>query len=219
MRNIGLTLISDAQSEPVSLSEAKALLAIDTLDTANDALITALIVASRKFCENYTGRAFITQTWDFFLDELPSGSSGSLGWWDGVREGPLSLLTGAQGVIELPKAPFQSLVSVTAYGTDDQPSSFDITTLVQDPDSTPGRIFPKIGTLWPVNLRYKKAIQVRFKAGYGDSSSSVPADLIQAIKLMMAHFFENRQIMIESRVSEAPLSARALLDHYKVRSL
>jgi len=52
--------------EPVSLTEAKLHLRIDT--TAEDVLISSLIKAARQYCENYQRRAYITQTWELWLD-------------------------------------------------------------------------------------------------------------------------------------------------------
>ncbi|HVY12222.1 MAG TPA: head-tail connector protein [Alphaproteobacteria bacterium] len=58
---------TDQTVEPVSRSEAKAWLRIDS-GTADDALIDALIVSSRQQAEKYTGRAFIERNFSLNLD-------------------------------------------------------------------------------------------------------------------------------------------------------
>lgn len=51
---------SESGSEPVTLTEAKLWLKQDDIDTDDD-LITGLIEAGRKYCEDYTGRSFFTK--------------------------------------------------------------------------------------------------------------------------------------------------------------
>lgn len=57
--------------EPVTLEEAKNFLRVDVND--DDSLIEMLIKAARKKAENYTGRAFITQTIEYGVSFIPYG--------------------------------------------------------------------------------------------------------------------------------------------------
>ncbi len=54
-------------TEPVTLSEAKLFLRVDS--STEDSLITDMIVASRMQAENFLRRALITQTWKLSFDE------------------------------------------------------------------------------------------------------------------------------------------------------
>lgn len=56
--------------EPVTLEETKLHLRVD--GTEEDNLISALIKAARQKAEEYTRRAFITQTWEVALDAVIS---------------------------------------------------------------------------------------------------------------------------------------------------
>lgn len=76
--------------EPVSLEEAKLHLRVDSAD--DNVLISSLIKTARELAEQETHRVFITQTWRMYLDQAPS-------------------------VIEIPKPPLQSIVSIKAIGT------------------------------------------------------------------------------------------------------
>lgn len=214
----GLYQTADASVEPISLSDAKAYLRVDSGDTNDDTLITALIKAARKHAEAYTRRAFISQSWDLWLDGIPASRSvgGLPAWWDGIREAPISLLSQATGMITIPKAPVISVDSITTYDLSDTANVMDLTTLVLQLEASPPVLFPKIGQIWPVPIRPRQGVKVAFTAGYGTTAASVPQDLIQAMYLLIAHFYENRGIMVESRLAETPFTVRALLDSYRI---
>ena len=63
-----MKIVTPPLIEPVSLAEVKEQIGIQATDTVSDALITRRIVEARKYAEDYTGRALITQTrekrWD-----------------------------------------------------------------------------------------------------------------------------------------------------------
>mgnify|MGYP000365478232 CR=1 FL=1 len=67
---MALTISSEPAVEPISLAEAKAHLRVDT--SADDSLITSLIVAARKYFEERTRRSLITQSWKLTLDDFPT---------------------------------------------------------------------------------------------------------------------------------------------------
>ena len=71
--------------EPVTLEEAKLHLKVDGAE--DNTLITTLITTARELAERETKRAFITQTWQMYLDQAPQ-------------------------IIEIPKPPLQSIVSI-----------------------------------------------------------------------------------------------------------
>jgi len=61
-------LVTPPAIEPITLKEAKLHLRID--GNEEDSLIVALITAARQKAEDYTRRAFITQTWELVLDSV-----------------------------------------------------------------------------------------------------------------------------------------------------
>ena len=65
---MSIKIITPAASEPLSLSDVKTFLRVDS--NAEDALITAMIVASRQLCEQYMRRILITTTIEEFFDYL-----------------------------------------------------------------------------------------------------------------------------------------------------
>lgn len=218
---IGLSLKTDAAAEPLTLADAKTYLRIDTGDTTDDTLVTAMIVAARKAVENYTNRRLINQSWNLWLDCFPGEGARRPRdpWWDGTREGSIASFGGGSQAIQIPLVPLNSVTSITTYDTTDTGSLLDLTTTVTDTASVPGRIFPKFAQVWPVNLRNRAAINVEFVVGYGTTSAAVPADLVQAVKLLIAHYYENRSVESASRVTALPMSVEWILNPYKVKGL
>jgi len=63
-------------------------------------------------------------------------------------------------------------------------------------------------------------IEVDVAVGYGDAPGDVPQPLRQAIKLLVAHWYENRGLIaLGQPVAVLPASAAALLAPYRVLSL
>lgn len=181
--------------EPISVSEAKAHLRVDIDD--DDALISTLITAARQHIE-ITCRprlALITQTWQLFSDVWPSGDT-----------------------IELRPYPLQSVTSI-GY-TDDDGASATISSLdyLVDVYSKPGRLRLKTSESWPaVTLRELNGLQVEFLAGFGSASTAVPETLKQAIKLLVGHWYENREAMLIGQVSkQLEFTLNALLTPYRM---
>jgi len=85
-----LKLTTAPAIEPVTLDEARNHLKIDSSE--DNSLISALITTARQLAEKETKRAFITQTWEMYLDEVGNE-------------------------IEIPKPPLQSIVSIKTIST------------------------------------------------------------------------------------------------------
>lgn len=217
--SFGLKLITDATLEPITLDDAKGYLRIDLSDTASDTLVTSLIRAARRHCEKYTNLAFINQTWELWRNSFPQSCGGSNAWWDGVREGTIRDLVGSTGVVTIPKGPLVSVTSITTYDTSDSANVFDSSNYLLDTSSSPPRVFLKYGMIWPVDLRPINSVTIRFVAGFGATADLLPDDLTQACRIMLAHYHENREPIIEGRGLETPLSVRAILDPYRVLTI
>lgn len=70
---------------------------------------------------------------------------------------------------------------------------------------------------WPSLGRYPDALQVTFAAGYGETSDDVPAALRMAVKLLAAHLYHNRQmVVVDQKVVRVPDSVDRLIAPYKV---
>ncbi len=164
--------------------------------SSEDDLITALIVTAREFAEDYQKRAYITQTWDMFLDRFPR--------WNRI---------------EIPLPQLQSITAITFFDVDDTEATFSSDKYFVDTQSEPGRVVLNDGETWPQEiLRPANGVKIRFIAGYGDAATDVPTQTRTAIKLLIGHLYENREAtVVGSTIVEAPFAVKAILDkrrHY-----
>lgn len=208
---MGLKRLTDATVEPISTAEAKTFMRVS--NSTEDTLIGTLIKAARQACEDYTGRAFINQTWEYNLDRFPSTRALDSDW-DGVREGPISSLYSPLDYIEIPIAPLTAISSLVTYADDDSASTMDAGDYIVDLRRVPGRITLARGSTWPVDLRTANAILITFTAGYGAAGANMPGTLVQAVYQATAFFFENRE-----SGGLLPEHVRTLLQPYRIMHL
>lgn len=212
-----LKLKTGPSLEPVSSTEAKLFLKVD--DATDDTLIAALITAARKQAEEYTGRAFITQTWELFIDgvgvALPPELMDAYEEMFRTEYVPPSLRA-----IELPRPPIISITSIKYYDVDDAEHTWASTNYRLDNYSEPGRVILAAAGEWPTDLRAQQGILVTYAAGYGAGATDVPEDIRTAIKRILAGLYENRQDEVIGAVAgQLDLTAKALLDPYRVVQL
>lgn len=208
-----LRRVSGPASEPVTTAEAKAHLRVDLDD--DDALIDGLVAAARQYCEQAISRSFLETTWDLTLSAFPAwgvtterAASGRLVY--PATSTPLERLTA--GRIDLPIADLRSVASITYLDAAGDtrtldPSAYRVVT------GAPGRIVPAYGTAWPAHRIYDEAVTVRFVAGYGADAASVPDCVKHAIKLLVGHWYVNREAVVLTGAvpQELLFSVQALL--------
>lgn len=146
-------------------------------DTTEDDLLTALITAARQQVETITQRALITQTWDLFLDGWPDGNSHCY-----------------EPFIVLPYGQLQSVTSITYTDSAGAVHTMTPTTdYLVDASSDPGRVVLPYGVSWPSFTAYTvNPIAIRYVAGYGSTTASVPAGIRAAIKMLCEDLWNNR---------------------------
>jgi len=185
-----IKVITPPTAEPVSLDLVKQQIRI--IHDDEDVLIESYIKASRQYCEDVQGRAYIEQTIRYTLDRWPSRR------W-----------------ITLPRAPLMSVTHVKYTDIDGNVETLDVADYTVDIKTEPGRVVLKNGKSWPsVSLSPQNAIEVEFKAGYGSTVANVPATSKQAIMMLVAHYYENRET-IASRghiPQQVPMATTHLLN-------
>lgn len=188
----GHQIIEQPDVEPISVEELQEQLRLDTLDASEITLLNLYITAAREQCETVTGRALITQKWRLTLDSWPHGREP---WWDGVRQVPISELRSASrpSWVIVPRYSLQSVERLVVFDFDGQPEEIDVeTTFIVDTQQEPGRLVLRNTATWPVALQRANAIEIDYKAGYGDAPHDVPAALRLALIQMAAHLYEYR---------------------------
>jgi uncharacterized phiE125 gp8 family phage protein len=209
MMNSGLTpeIVEGPYDEPVTLTQAKAHLRVDTSD--DDTYISALITAARQHAEDFCQRSFTQRRYRLTLDSFPVS-----------RDYP----------IYLPMGPVQSVDHIKYYGTG-SPSglvTWSNEDYIVDTSQVPARVTPATDGVWPSDVEQRiAAVQIQYVAGYQSDSSSptdyaanVPGPVKQGILMLIGHLYENRQDAVVGRiVSDMPFASQALLFPYRVELL
>lgn len=187
-------LLTAPAVEPVTLAEAKAHLRVEHDD--DDDVIAALIAAARIHVEAQTRRALITQTWRLVRDFWP-----------------------ADGRLTVVPVPLNEITAARVYDANGATDAIDLQAFSPDRAAAPAIISFAPWSL-QVPGRPVAGIEIDVEVGYGDAASDVPQVLRQAIKLLVAHWYENRGLIaIGHEVAVLPATVAAMLAPYRVLSL
>jgi uncharacterized phiE125 gp8 family phage protein len=185
---MALRLITAPATEPLSVAEAKKHLNVTHSD--DDEYISSLITAARMHIDGkdgILGRALVTQTWELVLDTFPDD-------------------------ILIPLPPLQSVAFVTYVDGDGVEQTLATDQYTVDNVSEPGWIVAGPNG-WPSTGDYINAVTVRFTAGY----EVVPEPIKRALRLMIGHFYENREDVVTGvSVTKLPNASEMLLGPYRV---
>ena len=175
-----------ATAEPVSLEDAKMHLRVK--NTGEDSLIQRQIRLAREYVEAVSHRQLINATWILHLDAFPA-------------------------IIRPPLPPLSSVTTLKYYDVDNA-----LTTLTENTDFTvdnknePARIEPEFATSWPSTRSRFNAVGLTYVAGYGTEGGDVPEQYVQAVLLLIANAYENREPIIVGAVgTEVAKSVNDLL--------
>jgi uncharacterized phiE125 gp8 family phage protein len=185
-------LLSGPAVEPLTLDEAKAYLRVEHDD--DDPVITALIAGARIHVETQTRRALITQTWRLIRNNWP-----------------------ADGRLHVLPAPLQAIVAARVYEADGTTVAIDTQAFVFDKAAAPALVAFAPWSL-PIPDRVVGGIEIDVRVGYGDTAAAVPQPLRQAIRILLAHWYENRGL-VAAQAAVLPATVGALIAPYKVLSL
>jgi len=171
---------------PITLAQVKAQSNIDFAD--QDAGIELMIDAAIALLDGHTGtlrRALIEQTWQQDFAAFP------------VCE------------LRLPLGDLISVSSVTYY--DNNNAQQTLATSVYAAFSNPQGPFLKLKPeqSWPSSYSRDDAVRVTWKAGFGDAADDVPADIRQAMLMLVGHWFENREAVV---IGEIPATLQLAFD-------
>jgi uncharacterized phiE125 gp8 family phage protein len=166
------TLITAPTLEPVTVQEARDHLRVTGTDEY--AYIANLVVSARQEMEDWTRRAIMTQTWDYFLEAFPLGNAITIPFGN-LQNVPLT----------------QYVKYKDVAGTE---TTMTITTdyLVETNGEGFGRIVLPYSCTWPMGPFYpSNPIKIRFVCGW-TTQALVPMKLKQAILMRIAEMYEMR---------------------------
>jgi uncharacterized phiE125 gp8 family phage protein len=187
-------LLTPPALEPVSLADAKLFLKVEHAD--DDDLIAALIAAARVQVEAQTRRALIEQSWRLTRDVWPAG-----------------------GRLPMLPAPVVEVTAIRVFDADGALHALDVEEFEIDTVSAPAVLaFSRGAPRAPGRLA--AGIEIDIVAGYGDAAEDVPEPLRQAIRMLAAHWYENRGLIAASgEVASMPSSVASLIAPFRVLSL
>lgn len=173
------SLVTGPTSEPVTLTQAKKQLEIAPSETDHDDHIDLLIQAAREQWEHDTDSACLTQTWRVNLESVDSDE------------------------IYLPKRPVASITSVKYYDTSNVQQT--LSTSVYGLDAANRAIRLKHLQDWPTTVLDRwDTWEITYVCGYA-SAALVPAVAKQAMLLLVAHNFENRDMIMSESLQTLPV--------------
>lgn len=199
MRHIPVhtALLTPAPLAPVSVADLQSHSVIPDND---DDLLAIYIDAATAQVQADTGRAIVKQQWQASLECFPA-------------------------VIYLPKPPLLAVESIKYFDTDGVEQTLDPASYQVSKIGIVGRIAPAPGLSWPsVQTGRFNGVNVVYQAGHVDIIDDVvqgeaPAQLRQAIYLLAAHFYENREASAPGNISETPMAYQMLVDSMAVSGL
>lgn len=184
-------LLTGPASEPLSVSDAKAFLRVEHDD--DDAIIAALISSARHHVEALTRLGLITQTWRIILDRWPE-----------------------EGRIRPRLGPLGTLLAARTYSEAGEVTALDVGRFTLD--RAAGVIAAPAWSL-PAPGRAAAGIELDVEIGFG-AADKVPQVLLQAIRMLVAHWYENRGLVaIGASVAMLPPSVNAMISSQRVLSL
>jgi len=155
-----------------------------------DTLIEALRSAAIEYVQNYC---------NLQLGDLPA----------------VMYLDNFEGMFEVPIGPVASIISITYNPTASTTSTLPTNQYYSDLKRKPARI--SIVSPPSVYEYISNGVQVNMTLGYAEGS--IPDGLLHAVKLLVAHYYENRNIVVVGTISsEVPNLIHSLLNPYRVIS-
>lgn len=163
-RLVGITLSTPPVNTPL-LATAKEHVAVET--SASDALLQRFVDAAVRYVELASRTSLFDQSRTLVLDSFPD-----------------------QDFIQLYSSPVKTVTSFTTYNElDVADATFNKFTV----DVVGSRLLLNYGYYWPTYLRSNSAVKIIYVSGYGTTVAALPPNLVQAVMLLVATWFANRE--------------------------
>jgi len=212
-----MSLITDATFEPLTLTEAKTWLRVDT--SADDALIMSLVSAARRHFESVTGVCIASQQWLVSFSQTPA-RYGAYGMEYGLAPAMSGYVGSPNGrEFIFPRAPlitvdsFKYLDFAGALQTFD-PLSYSVGSV--GARNSFGRLWLNDGYDWPSIGAFPNAIQITFTAGLATTQANVKEDVKQAIRWLLSTYYEHRLPHDTTTLADVPHTLQSYIESFRV---
>lgn len=148
----------------------------------DDTLIQSLIAAATRAAEVATDRQLITATYQQKWDRFPP-------------------------YLKLLRPPLQTVNFIKYIDTGGVLQTLETYRYNVSTSKQPAEVWPAFGYVWPPTRSIIECVTVEFVCG----ATEAPPAVIHAIKLMVGHWYENREETSEKQLYQIPLAARHLL--------
>lgn len=173
--------INESSDAPILLEEVKEHLRID--GEQQDSNISSLIAASVKSMESFTDLVLMERQVNLFYDD-GSPAANENGWWNGVADGIVPTSTGTFSV-PISIRPVRSIETVAVQSSGGTEEVLAASEYVFKPGFRPSlsikRSIPTVGS-----------VRIAATVGFGASWNDVPADIRQALLLLVTAFYTER---------------------------
>lgn len=214
-----LTVSSAASTDILTTAEVKTHLRVT--HSAEDTYIGTLIKVATSYAEKYCAGNFINTTYTMTMEDWSDVfvSNSTLGTTSNLLKsytypfgGYYSPYTGLAQII-LPKAPVNSVSSITYFDSDNSSQTWSSSNYnVINPENQKGLIESVDGADYPSIYSRGDAITITFVSGYGSAASDVPEPIKQAVLLIIGNLYEKREDMVR----KMPTTSEYLLEPYRI---
>lgn len=180
-------------NKAVTLEEMKEHLKIDFSD--EDVLLESLIDAATLQCEKIQNRVYINRNYKILFSEINE-------------------------YFHFPKPPLVEIISVKLILIDGTNLTVDSSDYLYDPGTYQSQFyFCEIDNYISYELKEMNGFEIEFTAGYGLESTDIPEDIKMAIKLLVAHWYQNRETASKLTLKDIPFGVRAILSSERVMNV
>lgn len=183
----------DVTEEPITLAQACA--QVNQEVGIDDTYVSGLIPVARQYVENYTGECLCLRTIAIMYDEFPF---------------PF-------GEMVLPFGPLNSITSIQYEDFSQTVQTLSASLYRVDKYSPLGSAYLPLFNFWPIQICQSHSVTVTGVFGFGTVASGlIPPVLVHAVKLAIAHFYNERVPIIMGLVpSTIPHGLEALMHQYR----
>lgn len=193
-----------ATTAALTLADAKRHLNVSS--TADDTYIGDLVTAATDMLEARCNRCFVTQTRKLTMDSFNDS-----------RYVHTDTRRSQARTIFPRRSPVKSVSSITYVATSGTTTTISSSDYVVSTGDSPARITEGLGATWPVTYGDANDVVVTYVAGHSTVSTGVPGRVKQAIRMLVGHWYRNREAVLQGTISkEIELSLDALLESEQV---